>query len=99
VNVILLLDPNLPSSGWLLAGLHLLIHPLHHALHPISWLAVVLIIFHLQRPFRVLGFDLGFAKVHETKGLDIEELDALVLASLELGKEPDTMDSDAGSEV
>jgi hypothetical protein len=37
--------------------------------------------------------------VHETKGLDIEELDALVLASLGLGKEPDTMESDAGSEV
>jgi hypothetical protein len=39
------------------------------------------------------------AKVHETKGLDIEELDALVLASMELGKVPDTMDSDAESEV
>jgi hypothetical protein len=36
------------------------------------------------------------AKVHETKGLDIEELDALVLASIELGKVPDTMESDAG---
>jgi hypothetical protein len=33
-------------------------------------------------------------KVHETK-----ELEALVLASMELGKEPDTMESDAGSEV
>jgi hypothetical protein len=39
------------------------------------------------------------AKVHETKGLDIEELDALVLASWKLGKVPDTMESDAGSEV
>jgi hypothetical protein len=56
VNVILLLDPSLPSSGWLLAGLHLLTHPLHHALHPNRWLSVVLIIFHLLRPFRVLGF-------------------------------------------
>jgi hypothetical protein len=38
-------------------------------------------------------------KVHGTKGLDIEELDALVLASMELGKVPDTMESDAGTEV
>jgi hypothetical protein len=34
------------------------------------------------------------AKVHETK-----ELDALVLSSMELGKVPDAMESDAGSEV
>jgi len=61
VNVILLVDPSLPFSGWLLAGLHLLAHPLHHALHPNRWLFVVLIIFHLLRPFQVLGFDLGFA--------------------------------------
>jgi hypothetical protein len=39
------------------------------------------------------------AKVHETKELDIEELDVLVLASMKLGKEPDTMESDAGSDV
>jgi hypothetical protein len=39
------------------------------------------------------------ATVHETKGLDIEELDALVLASMKLGKEPDTMEFDTGSEV
>jgi hypothetical protein len=39
------------------------------------------------------------AKMHETKGLDIEDLDALALASMELGKEPDTMEPDAGSEV
>jgi hypothetical protein len=39
------------------------------------------------------------AKVHETKGLDIEELDALVLASMELGNEPDTMEFDAGQKV
>jgi hypothetical protein len=39
------------------------------------------------------------AKVHETKGLDIEVLDALVHASMELGKKPDTMESDAESEV
>jgi hypothetical protein len=38
-------------------------------------------------------------KVHETTGLDIEELDSLVLASMELGKVLDTMESDAGSEV
>jgi hypothetical protein len=37
--------------------------------------------------------------VHETKGLDIEELDAMVLASMELGKVPDTMESNAGLEV
>jgi hypothetical protein len=37
--------------------------------------------------------------VHETKGLDIEELDALVLASMELGKVPYTMEFDVGSEV
>jgi hypothetical protein len=61
VNVILLLDPSLPSSGWLLAGLHLLTHPLHHALHPNWWLTVVLILFHLLRPFKVIGFVLGFA--------------------------------------
>jgi hypothetical protein len=37
--------------------------------------------------------------VHETKELDIEELEALVVASMELGKEPDTMESNPGSEV
>jgi hypothetical protein len=61
VNVFLLLDPSLPSYGWLLAGLYLLTHPLHHALNPNRWLPAVLIIFHLLRPFKVLGFDLGFA--------------------------------------
>jgi hypothetical protein len=35
------------------------------------------------------------AVVHETKGLDIEELDALVLDD----KETDTTESDAGPEV
>jgi hypothetical protein len=35
------------------------------------------------------------AKMHETKGLDIEEIDV----SMELGKVLDTMESDAGSEV
>jgi hypothetical protein len=40
-----------------------LAHPLHHVLHPNKWLFVVLIIFHLLRPFQVLGFDLGFANV------------------------------------
>jgi hypothetical protein len=63
VSISLLSNPSLPSYGWLLAGLHLLTHPLHHALHPNRWLSVVLIIFHLLRPFRVLGFDLGFATV------------------------------------
>jgi hypothetical protein len=61
VNVILLLGLSMPSSAWLLAGLHLLTHPLHHALHPNRWLYVVLFIFHLLRPFRVFEFDLGFA--------------------------------------
>jgi hypothetical protein len=105
VNVILLLELSLPSRGWLLAGLHLLTHPLHHDLHPNRWLSVVLIIFHLLRPFRVqiaaevVVAEMPGAKMHETKGLDIEDLDALVLASMELGKEPDTMESNAGSEV
>jgi len=35
------------------------------------------------------------AKMHETKGLDIEEIDV----SMELGKVLDPMESDAGSEV
>jgi hypothetical protein len=61
VNVILLLDPSLPSCGWLLAGLHLLTHPLHHAFHPNRWLHAVLIIFYLLQPFEVLGFGLGVA--------------------------------------
>jgi hypothetical protein len=39
------------------------------------------------------------AKVHETKELDIGELDALVLVSMELGKVPDTMEFDVGLEV
>jgi hypothetical protein len=39
------------------------------------------------------------AKVHETKELDIEEPDALVLASMELGNDPDAMEPDTGSEV
>jgi hypothetical protein len=39
------------------------------------------------------------AKMHETKELDIEELDALVLVSMELGKVPDTMEFGAGSRV
>jgi hypothetical protein len=54
VNVFLLSDPSLPSYGWLLERLHLLTHRLHHALHPSRWLLVVLIIFHLLQPFRVL---------------------------------------------
>jgi hypothetical protein len=37
--------------------------------------------------------------VHETKVLDIEKLDALVLASMELDKVPDTSESDVESEV
>jgi len=39
------------------------------------------------------------AVVHETKGLDIEEPDALVLDSMEHDKEPNTMESTAGPEV
>jgi hypothetical protein len=62
VNVFLLPSPSLPSYGWLLARFHLLIHPLHHALHPNRWLPAVLIILHLLRLFKVLGFIvLGFA--------------------------------------
>jgi hypothetical protein len=37
--------------------------------------------------------------VHETKELDIEELDTLVLASMEHGKVLDTSESDVESEV
>jgi hypothetical protein len=37
--------------------------------------------------------------VHETKELDIEELDALVLASMELGNDSDATELDTGSEV
>jgi hypothetical protein len=37
--------------------------------------------------------------VHETKDLDIEELDTLVLDSMELDVKPDTMDSDTGPSV
>jgi hypothetical protein len=39
------------------------------------------------------------AVVHETKGLDIEEPDALVLDSMEHDNEPDTMEFDAGPKV
>jgi hypothetical protein len=62
VNVFLLLDLSLPSYGWLLAGLYLLTHPLHHTLHPNRSLPAVLIIFHLLQFFGMLGFvELGFA--------------------------------------
>jgi hypothetical protein len=37
--------------------------------------------------------------VHETKEHDIEELDALVLASKELGNDYEAMEPDTGSEV
>jgi hypothetical protein len=37
--------------------------------------------------------------VHETKELDIEELDSLVLASMELRNDSDAMEPDTGSEV
>jgi hypothetical protein len=55
VTVLLLLDL-LPSCGWFLAGFHLLTHPLHHALHPN--LTVVLILFHLLWPSKLLRFSL-----------------------------------------
>ena len=38
-------------------------------------------------------------EVKEELGLDIEELDALVLVSMELGNDPDAMEPDIGSEV
>jgi hypothetical protein len=53
----------------------------------------------------VLGFGgiyhalLGPETLEETKGLDIEELDALVLDSMEHDKEPDTMEFDAWRDV
>jgi hypothetical protein len=58
--VTVLLDPSLPSSGWLLAGLH---HPLHHVLHPDRRLTGVLLFFHLLRPSKLLGFALVSATV------------------------------------
>jgi hypothetical protein len=39
------------------------------------------------------------AKGHETKKLDIEEPDALVLSSIELGNDLDAMEPDTGSKV
>jgi hypothetical protein len=38
-------------------------------------------------------------KEHETKVLDIDELDALVLLSMVLDNVPDAMESDAGPQV
>jgi len=38
-------------------------------------------------------------KEHETKVLDIDELDALVLVSMVLDKVPDAMESDARPQV
>jgi len=55
-----LLDPSLPSCGWLLARLY---HPLHHALYPDRWFIVILLFFHLLRPSKLLGFVLGGATV------------------------------------
>jgi hypothetical protein len=52
-GVTVLLNPSLPSCGWLLIGLH---HPLHHALHPDRWSTVVLTFFHLLRPSNLPGF-------------------------------------------
>jgi hypothetical protein len=37
--------------------------------------------------------------VHETKELDIKGSDAWMLASMELGNDPDAMEPDTGSEV
>jgi hypothetical protein len=63
VNFYLLSDLFLPSFWWLLTGLHLMIHPLYHALHPNRQLPIELIILHLLRLLReVPGFvSLGFA--------------------------------------
>jgi hypothetical protein len=94
----------------LLAGLHLLAHPLHNALHsnsidhlpPSATFSSAWIChcdWQVQITAEVTDAEMPGAKVHETKELDIEELDALVLASMELGKVPNTMESDAGSEV
>jgi hypothetical protein len=38
-------------------------------------------------------------KEHETKVLDVDELDALVLVSMVLAKVPEAMESDAGPQV
>jgi hypothetical protein len=47
VNVYLIFDPCLPSFWWLCTGLHLMIHPLYHALHPNRQLPIGLIILHI----------------------------------------------------
>jgi len=57
-GVTVVLDPSMPSCVWLLARLHLLTHPFHHALHLDRWLTEVLIFFHLLRPSKLLGFGL-----------------------------------------
>jgi hypothetical protein len=44
VNVLILPDSCLPFCRWLLAVLHLMIHPLYHALHLNGKLLAVLII-------------------------------------------------------
>jgi hypothetical protein len=107
-GVTVLLDPSLPSSGWLLAGLH---HPLHHVLHPDRRLIGVLLFFHLLRPSKLLGFALvGAIMIGWYKPL----LRPLMLRSMRprglilmpwclvpmvLGKTPDAMESDAGLQV
>jgi len=52
VNFFLLSDPSLPSFWWLLTGLHLMIHPLYHALDPNRQLPIELIILHLLQLLR-----------------------------------------------
>jgi len=47
VNVCLFFEPCLPSFWWLFTGLHLMIHPLYHTLHPNRQLSIELIILHL----------------------------------------------------
>jgi len=47
VNGFILSDPCLPSWWWLLIGLHLVIHPLYHTLHPYRQLSIELIILKL----------------------------------------------------
>jgi hypothetical protein len=63
VNVCLLSDPCLPSLWWLVTGLHLMIHPPYHTLHPYRQLPIELIILHLLRLFHEVSWFviLGFA--------------------------------------
>jgi hypothetical protein len=54
VKGLIISDPCLPSWWWLLIGLHLVIHPPYHTLHPHSQLLIELIILKLLRLIHVV---------------------------------------------